>query len=269
MKIKFPKQNTLHRCYGAHFEYVLNLLKYADTNVELVDVETDVFETVINGKTVLFDNSDFAEPLQPATDNSDIVFKFHYEDQLKTNPKIIPFCPISFHDWDQYYALEQSIKYKCNTDLIIIKQRAYAGAKARRGRIRNLLHDKYGENADLDFKDTPVDFWNKINNCLVSVCVPGATNNMIDRGQLQYIAFGCCTISPNLPELLPYNQKLIPDVHYIKCEDDYSDILNKVEWCKLHRKKCIEIGNNVKALFKEYCNPYVLTNWIEEHINEQ
>jgi hypothetical protein len=266
MKVKFPKQNSSHRCYGAHFKYVLDLLKYTNTDIEMVDVNTDVFETIIDGKKVLFDNSDFSKPIQPATDNNEISFKFHYEEHLKNNPKIIPFAPISFHDWNQYYELEKEIKYTCNTDLVLNKQRAYAGAKARRGKIRNQLQAKYGNNVDLNFKDSQVDFWNKINNCLVAVFVPGATNNMIDRANLQMFGFGCCTISPNLPEILPYNNTIIPDVHYIRCEDDYSDLINKIEWCKSNRDKCIEIGNNAKEIFQKCCTPDKLIEWIKEKL---
>ena len=112
-----------------------------------------------------------------------------------------------------------------------------------------------------------IDYWMDINKCLVSVCVPGATNNMLDRGQWQYMAFGCCTISPILPELLPFDKKLIPDVHYIRCKDDYSDLLEKIEWCKQNREKCIEIGRNAKKLFLETSTPEKIVEWVTLKLN--
>jgi len=264
MKIIFP--DSTNRYYDLHFRYLLNMLQYAGCEVSFE--KKDPFEVIVDDKKTFFDYADMSDLDMFSEQNKDDYtagFKYHYTGEL-TEPKLKPFCPISFYDWDRYNELYESIKYKCNNDLILLKQRAYAGAKARRGKVRNSLQAIYGDNIDLNFKDDQVTFWNKINNCLVAVFVPGQNNNMLDRGHAQYMAFGCCTISPNLPEILPFNEKIIPDWHYIRCADDYSDLVDKIEWCKTHREECIDIGINAKNLFNKCCVPDRLVDWIKENV---
>jgi hypothetical protein len=101
---------------------------------------------------------------------------------------------------------------------------------------------------------------------LVHVCVPGARNDILDRGQLQAMAFGCCTISPVLADCLAWNKELVPGVHYLSCANDYSDLIEKIEWCKSNRDKCIEIGQNAKILFQETSVPSKLLEWIKINV---
>ena len=96
--------------------------------------------------------------------------------------------------------------------------------------------------------------------------MPGQNNGMLDRAQLQYMFFGCCTLSPILPEILPYQKQFIPNVHYVPLQDDYSDLYEKIEWVKQNRRKCIKIGYNAKELCKENLNPVALVRWIKENI---
>jgi hypothetical protein len=125
-----------------------------------------------------------------------------------------------------------------------------------------------GYNVDYTLTDQ-VDYWKKINGCLVSVHVPGFNNNILDRAQLQLMGFGCCTISPKLPELLPGYVPLVPGTHYLECKGDYSDIPSIIDWCKSNRDECIDIGLNAKGLFMNHCTPEVLTLWIKECISEK
>jgi len=131
--------------------------------------------------------------------------------------------------------------------------------------VRKMLISKYGgrcKNRTLSQQQ----FWNETSSMLVSVCVPGHNNNMLDRGQIQSMAFGGCTISPYLPEVLPFDRRLVEGEHYIMCKDDYSDLVEKVEWCKENRKICVDIGNNAKQLFSETSKPNKLWEWISIHL---
>ena len=38
--------------------------------------------------------------------------------------------------------------------------------------------------------------------------------------------------------------KLIPDYHYVLLKDDFSDLLEKYEWCENNPDQCVEIINN-------------------------
>ena len=94
-----------------------------------------------------------------------------------------------------------------------------------------------------------------INTASAIVCVPGARNNMLDRGQSQQMAFGACTISPKLVTRLSYHGMLIPGVHYVECKSDYSDLIEKANWVINNRSKAIKIGNAAKKLFSETSTP--------------
>jgi hypothetical protein len=76
---------------------------------------------------------------------------------------------------------------------------------------------------------------------------------------------GCCTISPNLPEILPCNYTLEPDVHYIKCKDDYSDLIDKIEICKENPQFCKDIAQNAKKI-GNFCTAESLMKWIRMRI---
>ena len=122
---------------------------------------------------------------------------------------------------------------------------------------------------DYDNKITDqVTYWKKANNCLVSVHVPGARNDMLDRAQYQFMAFGVCTISPYLKDVLPHRAVFQPDYHYVECKPDYSDLIEKIEWCKKNRKKCIQIGKNAKDYFIAFCLPRVIVRWMELCLNK-
>ena len=81
------------------------------------------------------------------------------------------------------------------------------------------------------------------------------------------MAFGCCTISTRILTRLPYGRRLDPGVHYLKCKDDWSDLVEKVEWCKANREKCRKIGENAKRLFLETSTPDKVWTWIRSVLN--
>ena len=94
-------------------------------------------------------------------------------------------------------------------------------------------------------------------------------SNILIECHLQRMAFGCCTISPILRTVLPYGKQLIPNVHYIPCQQDYFDLIDKIEWCKQNRKKCIEIGNNAKELFARIYTPKKIVEWMDLILKEE
>lgn len=257
LNIIFP-QNTGQRYWNVHFQYVLNIFQYLGYNIAYK--ERDDFIVTIEGEDFLFDYWDTSDERK----SSLRIFKFHCSKPSKT---ILPFPPVSFHNWEQYFELEKTINYYPNKPFISSRQKPYADALKRRKEVQALLQEKFGEYVLTKIIDQ-VEYWKEINNIGVSVCVPGYHNNMVDRGHLQYIAFGCPTVSPNLPEVFPYMSKLIPNTHYTQCNDDYSDlveILNK--FMTIHNvEKSIEIGKSAKKFFVENCTPMAIGNWIEANL---
>ena len=269
MKIKFPKKEQQHY-YRYHYTFLLNVFKEAGINVEFcpsTELDTTHFTIEIDNKKVLIDVSDDPK-LHPKYKNYDACFKYHVTEHIHEGIKnLFPLGAMSFYNWDDYFVFWHTIKYKCNNDIILNNQRVYANAKERRRKVQHLLTSVYKK--DVDFKLTDqTTYWKKANNCLVSVHVPGYRNDILDRGQFQMMAFGVCTISPKINTILPYNISLISGVDYIKCKDDYSDLIEKIEWCKTHRKECIKIGQNAKDLFQQYCTPKKIVKWIGQCLKQ-
>lgn len=269
-KIIFPKnENTKY--YESHYAFILNSAKYLDLNIEYSEpriIHQSRFAMTINNKDVIIDFRDHTD-VHPAYKDYDYYFKYHKTEKKHNKyKKLFPLGAISFLNWERYLKLKREIKYRCNNDIILNNQRVFGNAKIRRPKVRTMLKEKYGSlvNCNLYSQEK---YWKLINNCLVSVCVPGARNDMLDRGQLQYMAFGCCTISPYLKTILAYNKKLIPGTHYIACKDDYSDLIPLIEWCKKHRKQCIKIGKNAQKLFLQTSIPKRLWNWIDICLNKE
>lgn len=268
-EVVFPV-NQDYRYYGLHYQYIADSIKAAGIKLTFSDkmkeVDGTAFHLQVDGEPVFFDFSDFPN-LKESQINHPNYFKFHYSEGLhEDRGNIYPFSPISFYDWNQFEQLKKQISYKANNDLILNKQLPNCGALIRREKVQSILRNAFGLSADFNLVEQEA-FWNSINNCLVSVCVPGARNNMLDRGQIQYMAFGCCTIAPKLLTVLPYYRSLVPGRHYIECCSDYSDLVEKVNWCASHKDSCIEIGNNAKQLFHKTSTPKSLWEWVGQVIS--
>jgi len=288
MKIKFPLQNPdwarkpdpndlgqWHKYYSTHPLYVLNLLTKAGADIEMVHAtdfkcrSTISFDCIINGHLCKFDFNDHEKYDRDNAYKYKAYFKFHYNGEADpglSKENIFPFTPVNFHDWDLYNKLKSKINYVAEGK--ILNNQAPAGnAIGRRTHVAEILESAYGSMVDRD-RYPKEEFYMLINNASAIVCVPGARNNMLDRGQGQQMAFGACTISPKLVTTLSYYGKLIPGVHYVECKADYSDLINKVNWVRENKSKAIEIGNNAKKLFEETSTPDKQLAWILQCVNK-
>ena len=57
---------------------------------------------------------------------------------------------------------------------------------------------------------------------------------------------------------------LIPNVHYIELKDDYSDLLEKYNWCEKNQTECMKIIKNANNFMDQFKNPH-----IEEYIENE
>jgi len=250
------------RYYDTHYKFVIELMKAAGIEVKLYHDKRKGrgFVMRYKDKRVLID---FGDHLTVADDysNFDAQFRFHYSyKRHKELRNTFPLTPISFYDWDEYFNLQRVLRYNAD-GMILSNQRPGAAALKRRKFVQYRLIDWFGGQVDTSFTDKRT-FWKKVNRCLVSVCVPGARNDILDRGQFQYMAFGACTISPPLDIVLPYWTELKPGEHYIACREDYSDILNVIESCINDREKCLRVGSQAKRLFLSCCTPSRVVEWL-------
>ena len=278
-EIAFPQyeRNVKQVEYKLHYAFVH---KYAELNSIKVNItpRTDkVFPTThvhfsitIDGKQAIIDYSDH-EPLAGQYDGIPY-FKFHYNEEDHGKFKnIFPIGPAldlpNVNDYRYFFNFIEEEVYTCDSDIILNAQWPRMGALQRRSMVQQMLKANFGSNADTSFRlNDQRGFWERHKNCMVAVCVPGARNNMLDRGHYEQLAMGVCTISPNIRTSLPNFQKLVPGIHYLSCKDDYSDLIDVIEWCRENRKECINIGQNAKILFKENCMPEKYWSWVENCI---
>jgi len=254
--IVFPAYNA-QRYWNIHYTYVLNIFKALHCNITF---EPNLYFIVsINGQKVLFDYADTSD----VPDCPIKIFKFHTHIYTE---KVIPFSPVSFYDWEQYKTLENQIQYKGESDIISCRQRAYANASVRRAKVQEMLKHEF--RGILRINDiSQEDYWKEIENILLAVFVPGFCNNMLDRAALQYMGLGCPIITTDIPEYLPYYEKPIAGKHYIKCNNDYSDLISIIKsYQTFNRHKLQEIGENAKELFQRTCTPVKIGQWIAQNL---
>ena len=273
-KIEFPAEagrlrpDMLERYYNTYYRYVLKIFAYGMGQGQVgsvvltgdTAVADAVFTVLIDGVCVAFDYSDHLI-LAPDFTKYQFYFKFHYVDGHKKYPNVYPFSPVSFYDWGRYYELSSEIKYSFEGSLIVSAQKPYGNAVERRVKVQKLLKG-YDGNTIIGTCDQE-DYWRLIDRALVHVFVPGCRPDMLDRGQAQYLAFGCCTISPTLTNILPYGEFFKPNVHYLMCDDKYSNVIKLVDWCKANRQECVAIGGRAKQMFREVCTPEAILKWVE------
>jgi hypothetical protein len=258
MKLLFPNLYDA-RYWDAHYKYIYELFQAAGFQVSLFGREPRFY--------IVANNDD--EPIGFAIDLWDSpeitilqnhiphvpIFKFHTT--KATRPTSFPFPPISFYDWGRFAQLKSTITYHAEGP-VSSRQWPHHAAKGRRIDLQAMLHSHFP--TVLTSIIDQLSFWNEISKIRVYVHCPGYSNHILDRAQLQYMAFGCATISPHIPEILPFDRQLVPNVHYIMCKDDFSDVPALID--KYSQKELLEIGSCAKELFNITCTPDIVAAWI-------
>jgi len=272
MQIVFPERCNPQKYYKLHVQYMINSARAAghivsiDKNaIPLPDGQECRLIILVDGKKLMVDYCDFPIVTEFELEHKNIL-KFH---KFKNSLKYInPFPPISFYDWSQYAELANEITYTAQGEIISSRQSftQHQKSAATRRHVQKTMADKYGDIVKYG-RIEQVDFWKEISHSLVSVCVPGACSSILDRGQLQWMGFGGCTISPHIDTILPWNRELVSGVHYLECKNDFSNLFALIDWCKDNRDKCVEIGQNAKQLFMETCHPIKAWEWVQECIS--
>tara|TARA_R110001592_G_scaffold166015_4_gene400840 strand:- start:2749 stop:3765 length:1017 start_codon:yes stop_codon:yes gene_type:complete len=78
----------------------------------------------------------------------------------------------------------------------------------------------------------------------------------------EIIKYGSVMIKPDMSKVITYPNIYIPFETYIPCKLDYSDLIEKIQWVKDNPKKCQEISNNARKLYKEmYTKENLVIYW--------
>jgi hypothetical protein len=129
--------------------------------------------------------------------------------------------------------------------------------------VQKILGKKYGSKVITSFVDQ-MHWWKLNEKCLVAVHVPGARNDMLDRGQLELMGLGVCVLSPEIVTVIGRHQVLEPFKHYVPVDPNYSNICEQIEWCRNHRRDCVEIGLNARLLFDSIVPPIEYWRYVKE-----
>lgn len=277
--LKFDKDYLNHRYGLIHFNFFVQYAKIAGIQVDLVESndkifikdEQLIFSCTINDRQVVVDYADHA------TRNWQIEFPgipyFKFQTNLPLTDGCIPLGPpmvgikkkgTKGATMREYVNLRQLYNYTPG-ESILCKQMPNGSALDRRNYVHNLLATNF-KNIDITYDTDQIDFWRAHESCLAAVCVPGATNNMVDRGQMELMGLGVCTVSPSLNTVFPRSQLLKPGTHYIRCRDDYSDLVDVLTRLQTYPELCKRIGNNAQKFYNKHYAPTRYWTWILENL---
>jgi hypothetical protein len=259
--------------YVTHYEHVKSYLGYFG-HIRLIDADTTIatdrhnnnFTVALHGKgkKIIFDYSDFYYNVldMNLVDSRTPYFKFHTT--KNTNPRCIAFPPMSFTDWDDYHYLKGSISYNPQGS-IFYKCRIYGGATERRTQVLDMLKDYSGVPVDFTFV-IQSNYFASMNDCRINVIVPGARNDILDRTHLQSFAYGIPVITPYISTILPFGMQFEPNVDYIECASDFSDVIELIDRYKDNKEYLDFISNNCKNKFSKTCSLEAVQRWVLQHI---
>lgn len=279
MKLLFPKNDGSVKTsyYKAYFAFVrrwaiLACIEVIDTTSDIVwcGGKLNVFSCVLDNKQFIMDYSDHKPVRSELVKLGKPYFKWHYSYDTSFHIKTKNVFPLSIlmdFDWKLFCARKVNINYTANGNRILSNQRPRYGALKRRTFVQGMLKDRYGDDFNNDFvKQT--DWWNMHTNCLVSVVVPGARNDMLDRGHFEEMGLGVCVICPEIVTVMLRNSKLEPYKHYVPVKSNYSNLIDQIEWCRENRLECVNIGKQAQKLFNAVAPPDNYWSYIKEVLND-
>lgn len=286
MKLTFPTKK---------FKYYDTYCYHLRLNFEMVNakIELDpglqylapaIFYFKINDKLALLDLSDYIDEYNWGINQKDNKFyriNKHY-DYKDINVPIFrrtmaidydypdnvfpygPFIPLkSVQEYEQLISLKNKFD-DSNRKKILHTNRIYAGANLTRKQAfakidnRLLLNEIEFETQRLN-KDQHLQ---RLETCIGSLEV-GSCPNAQGSGAIEGFLTGTPVISNNMDIVLPYNEKLEKDKHYIYIEEDYSNINEAINYVYSNRQDALEKAQRVYELFLNTWHPEKLVPWME------
>jgi len=270
--LQFPKNTGVKDSYwNAYYQSVRRSAE--EIGLKIIDCTTkyvwsgksrNAYSCVLNDKQFIMDFSDFKRFQINPNDNDCAYFKWHYSSDYPQHDKrknVYPLCVLQDYNWKAFKVVRNCVNYMADGRVVTNNQRVRAGAKSRRTHVQSMLRGTYGKHVSTKFIPQR-EWWLSHNDCLVAVHVPGARNDMLDRGQLELMGLGVCVISPIIVTMIGDGYVLEPFKHYVPVASNYSNLIDMIEWCKEHRVTCAEIGRNAQHLFDRVVPPERYWNYI-------
>jgi len=177
--------------------------------------------------------------------------------------------PVSWelYDWSQY-----NVNYTAGGNLIAtyLVERHFPdpeniGFGTYRAKCSNALERVIASGrytVDRNWK-TPMQFMNQVNDIFLAVPAVGMSPHQLDRYPMQLMAVGCACVMPETTYPMP-GGPLVPGVHYVKCRDDFKDLLEVIDSCS--KSYLMQVGNNARNFFKRNMTPVPLCRYIDNMV---
>ena len=251
------------RYYRSHIRYPINLLSYPYNNVQYVTgpnslefeepIYNNNFFLTVNNQRILIDFSDHLKLLNVEEDIP--YFKFHVKENM--SEYLNPFPPISFYDWKEFFykLVKQDFQKNPRKGKIMFRSTPKGAAIERRREVHDILETHFRENRKMLLTNIVPQrrYFNDFKHTYLNVVIPGARKDMVDRSHMQCFGMGVPVVSPFLTTLLPYRAKWIPNEDYILIKDDFSDLIERIEWAKDNPNIVQEVAKNAQRKFLKYC----------------
>ena len=275
--LQFPKREGVKDSYWkAYYESVRKKAVLAGIQV-MVDKgprvwcggSLNAYSCTLNDKQFIMDFSDLKPFQVNPIQHKCTYFKWQYTNGWADHmgrSNVYPLCPVQDYDWGTFVEMREMVKYDASGSYITNNQRERAAARQRRANVHALLRRTYDDFASTEFIEQQA-WWMFHNTALVAVHVPGARNDMLDRGQLELMGLGVCVISPEITTMLGRQQRLMPGVDYIQCAKDYSDLIAQIEWVRRNPKEATLCGTNARTLFDSIVPPQQYWRYIKGVLN--
>ena len=224
-------------------------------------------EVRVDGVSIAVDMSDFLQ-LHPVWSGYRLWLRFQHVPAFEPYPAIGSFPPFSYQDWSEYHKLAGSLNYTAAGERVCYKVHSHPGGGLpgrthRREAVRRLLASQFPDQVDCQLADSTGRFLEQAAGSLVAVHVPGSHPHILDRSVVQLWSVGVCVLSPDLWTTC-LERRAVPGEHYLLLRDDYSDLAEKIHWCRGHRRECVRIGQQAKQFFAEQCLPQRIWEYIAE-----
>lgn len=273
------------------YEYVKNVfqdfqeagykLEYYQDAVSQDFANSGCFFAFINGKKVLFDQSEYYDNQSWRCDKGEM--KVNYDRyNYSTNTPIFkrmvtkwgeypenvyplgPFCQpgpkmLAFNTKDKY--VPNNYKKLLHTN------RVYGNAEYTRKIAFSKLN--LPKNIEIDTSRSTVEkYYKRVISSFGCLNITGASNYTQDSSSIEIMLLGGVVISNCFDILMPYNNSINGNEHYILINEDYSDINERIVWAFENQKEAYEIAKNGYNLIMETTTPLKRVKWIEEVIEE-
>ena len=266
---------------GYRIEFSADLLGSYPVNF----ANSGCFYAVVNNNLVLFDQSEYYDenswncvggvwsrnppPLSPR----------YVPEQLK-NPifkrMMVPFAKYSNNVYPLGPFICTPSKLEClrrkhiatySSNVLLSTNRVYGNAVYTRGIAFSKLNLPKTILMDTS-RTTLQDYYKRLETCFASLNITGASRYTQDSAPIENMLLGVCVISNTFDIKLPFNKQLIAGKHYIRIEDDYSDINERIMYAFNNREEVKSIGTAAYDLLNETIVPEKRVEWIEKVIRD-